>query len=947
MTPKRWARVQEVFGAALSLSPDARAAFLQREFADDVELRQEVESLLTSHEAATSQFLESPGMQTALVGQALSPGTVLGHYEILGSIGAGGMGEVYRARDRALDREVAIKVLPEYLMTNAAALTRFEREAKAVAALSHPNILAIHDFGRQGETAYAVMEFLEGETLAAKLTSGPVAAKQAVAYARQIASGLAAAHEKGIIHRDLTPNNVFVARDGYVKILDFGLAKRQATISPGVTTSATTDFDLTGPGTVAGTVGYMSPEQVRGLPLDHRTDIFSFGVILYEMLSGQRAFKRATKADTISAIIHEEPPDLIGLCRDVSPALDHVVKHCLEKDRENRFQSARDVSFALLETSPHATTSSPHTAQASRDRRNFAATAVLIVFIASAGLLLWKGAKRPPTVPSDGVKRIAVLPFENLGSPEDDYFADGMSDEVRSKLTSLPGIEVIARASSTTYKKTTKKPQTIAEELGVGYLLTATVRWEKSRGASRVQVTPELVDVRSAGAPSSKWEQAFDSALTDVFEVQGDIASRVAQALGVALAEARKKQFGERLTQNPDAYDAYMKAQELFQTETVSPQMHQRVLQLYERAVALDPDFALAWAALGTEASYAYYDTTTPDLAERALDASEKAVALAASRPEPYYALGTYYRLVRRDPQRALEECTKGLRLDPGNSDLIRGIAQAERMLGRWDEALEKFRQAERLDPRNVFSLSNLAWHLLLMHRLSEAIQLLNRALSIAPQNLTLTMMKAQALIAQGDLPGARALLREAQAHSGPTAVVALTAHFWLEWVLDDKQVSLVRGLTPAAFGDREDDWAICQARICGRIGDAACARRYADRARQAAEVYLRSASVDNSQPLSIHALALAYLGRPREAIREAQQAIVLLPPAQHANEAASLRHQLARIYILAGDPNSAIDVLETLLATPCLLSPGWLKIDPTFDSLRSNARFQRLVSGK
>jgi serine/threonine protein kinase len=267
----------------------------------------------------------------------LSAGTSLGPYRILGPLGAGGMGEVYRARDNKLDRDVAIKVLPQSVAADPDTLARFEREAKAVAALSHQNILAIHDFGNHDGVAYAVMELLEGETLRGKLDSGPISQKQAVDYALQVAKGLSAAHEKGIVHRDLKPENLFVTKSGHLKILDFGLAKKVNPVDPVEGTSAPTASHHTEPGTVMGTVGYMSPEQVRGLPVDHRSDIFSFGAILYEMLSGKRAFSRPTAADTISAIMKEEPPELSESGKVISPALDHIVKHCIEKDRIGGF----------------------------------------------------------------------------------------------------------------------------------------------------------------------------------------------------------------------------------------------------------------------------------------------------------------------------------------------------------------------------------------------------------------------------------------------------------------------------------------------------------------------------------------------------------------------------------------------------------------------------------
>ncbi len=329
---------------------------------------------------------------------SLAPGVRLGPYEIVGPLGAGGMGEVYRARDKKLDRDVAIKVLPQSVAADPDTLARFEREAKAVAALSHQNILAIHDFGNKNGIAYAVMELLEGETLREKLDAGPISQKKAVDYALQVAKGLSAAHEKGIVHRDLKPENLVVSRDGHVKILDFGLAKKVEPVAPGKETSAPTGSGHTEPGAVMGTVGYMSPEQVKGFPVDHRSDIFSFGTILYELLSGKKAFQRDTNAETMAAIMRDEPPELSESGRNISPALDRIVKHCLEKDRESRFQTARDIAFSLSEQFSPAVTSGA---------REIASP------ISSAGF--W----------------VAVLPFKSSGADADlAALAEGLSDEI-------------------------------------------------------------------------------------------------------------------------------------------------------------------------------------------------------------------------------------------------------------------------------------------------------------------------------------------------------------------------------------------------------------------------------------------------------------------------------------------------------------------------------------
>ncbi len=791
------------------------------------------------------------------------------------------------------------------------------------------------------------MELLEGTTLRDKLDSGPIAQRQVVDYALQIAKGLSAAHEKGIVHRDLKPENLFVSKDGHVKILDFGLARRIEQDRTGDETRTPTESKHTEPGVVMGTVGYMSPEQVRGQRVDHRSDIFSFGAILYELLSGQRAFKRDTAADTMSAILKEEPPELSGSGRNISPALDRVVTHCLEKDRGNRFQSAKDIAFALSEASGQATSGAQGRAPSAVPTRALAAVAAVAV-LAVAGILFLRRSQKVAT-DAGGVKRVAVLPFENLGTPEDDYFADGIADEIRGKLTSLSGVQVIARGSSTPYKKTSKTQRQIAQELDVRYLLTATVRWEKGTGASRVHVSPELVEVSASGAPTSKWQQPFDAALTDVFQVQSDIASRVAQALGVALGAGDEKRLLEKPTRNLAAYDAFLKGEDASKgMGVIDPPSIRKALEFYEQAVALDPDFGQAWARVSQASSGLYFfSTPTPVLAERAKQAAERAVVLDSGRPEGYLARGLYERLVVGDSNRALEQFANGRRIAQGDSHLLGGIALAEEALGRWEAAVEHFRQAERLDPRSPGPSGAFSDLLVRLRRYREARQACDRGLAFAPANLTLIETKAMTFLGEGDLAGARATLKAAPAGVEPTALVAYVATYNdLVWVLDEQQRGLLLRLTPHAFDDDRGVWGLCLTQACALLGDATNARIYAEEARRTFEEQLGAAAGD-SQRHVVLGLALAYLGRKEEAIREGERSVALLPLTKDAAAAPYNQHQLARIYMLVGEQEKALDVLEPLLTIPYYLSPGWLRIDPNFDPLRKNPRFQKLVAGK
>jgi eukaryotic-like serine/threonine-protein kinase len=875
----------------------------------------------------------------------LAAGTRLGPYEILSPLGAGGMGEVYSARDKKLDRDVAIKVLPQSVASDPDALARFEREAKAVAALSHPNILAIHDLGNQDGVAYAVMELLEGETLRGKLDTGPIPQRQALDYALQIAKGLSAAHEKGVVHRDLKPENLFVMTDGHVKILDFGLVKR---IEATTTEEVTSGPAHTVRGTVMGTAGYMSPEQARGLPVDHRSDLFSFGAILYELLSGKKAFKKDTPSDTMAAILRDEPPELSESGSGITQALDNVVRHCLEKSPQDRFQSAKDIVFALSVASTSSSTSGPQapTFRAGKNRVLIAAAAGAAL-LSIAGLLLLRPTRRG-SGEAGGMRRLAVLPFENLGAPDDDYFADGIADEIRGKLTSLQGIQVIARGSSTPYKKTTKTPKQIAEELNVSYLLTATVRWEKSGAASRVHVSPELVDVTHPDAPTSKWQQPFDAALTNVFQVQSDIATRVAQALGVALGAGEEKRLSAKPTQNLDAYDAFLRGEEASNgLASADPPSLRRAIALYEQAAALDPRFAQAWAQLSRAHSFHYANSVpTPAERERARAAAERALALAPGLPAAYLALGDYHEATRGDWLRAAEQYALGRQKAPRDADLLAGTALVQQRIGQWEEGLASLRLAQTVDPRSALTARRLARTLLLLRHYTESRETADRGLVLAPRSLGILETKVILSLAQGDLAGARSVLKAASRELDPKALVAYLATYNnLTWVLDEEQQTLLLRLPPATFGDDRLSWGISLAQTASQRGDAEKARQYADAARAAAEAQLR----DNPDDATRHVLlglALAFLGRKAEAVREGERGVALVPVAKDAYDGPYYQHQLARIFIRVGEPEKALDQLEPLLKIPYILSPGWLNIDPDFDPLRKNPRFQKLVAG-
>ena len=553
-------------------------------------------------------------------------------------------------------------------------------------------------------------------------------------------------------------------------------------------------------------------------------------------------------------------------------------------------------------------------------------SAIALAAVVGAVLLTWPQRPRQESAPAaPSVARLAVLPFENLGAAEDEYFADGIADEVRGKLTLLPGLQVIARGSSTPYRKTSKTPQQIAAELGVRYLLTATVRWDKAGGESRVHVTPELVEISGSEAPASKWQQPFDAALTNVFQVQSDIAARVAGELGVVLQPNEAQRLQEKPTKDLAAYDEFLRGEQISRGMAVQdPPTLRQALSFYERAVALDPAFAQAWAKVSRASSMLYGNSgPTPALAQASRQAAERAIRLAPNRPDGYIAMGQSERLVAKDADRALEQFARARQLSPGNADLLSAIAVADVARGRWDAAVEILEQAQKLDPRSVSVLRRLGDAYYWLRRYPPARETFDRALLLAPTHLGLIEGKAMTFLAQADLPGGRAVLAAAPREVEPAALVAYVAAYWdVVWLLDDKQRDLLVSLSPSAFDGDRATWGLCLAQAYALKGDAAKTRYHAAEARKAIEEQLQSAPEDAQRRVGL-GLALAYMGDTAAGIREAQSGVRMLPIAKDGFTGPFLQHQLARIYVLAGEPEKALDQLEPLLKIPYILSPG------------------------
>lgn len=520
---------------------------------------------------------------------------------------------------------------------------------------------------------------------------------------------------------------------------------------------------------------------------------------------------------------------------------------------------------------------------------------------------------------------------------------------MRGRLTGLSELEVIARGSSIQYAGGAKSDQEIARELGVRYLLKGTVRWAKATGGtSRVLVSPELVEVADDGAAASRWQQPFDAELADVFRVQGEIAEKVAEAMRVALGGSDHQRLVSVPTGNAAAYDAFLRGEAILATGGSTPAQLRRAISEYERAIRLDSTFADAWGRLSVAASMLHANARpTPELKELARAAADRALRLAPDAPGGHRALGTYYLSVEFDARRAIPAFETAASAAPNDADVLATLRAVRSALGEFDDAVRRLRAAQQLDPRSQRIPRTLGRVLLWLRQYREGRDAAERALALAPSNLQVIQLRAMLDLGEGNLAGARRIVDAAAGDVDPDALAAYFAGYWdLGWALDDARQLRALAVGPELYDNDRGAWAIVRTQIHWWRGDSAQARIWADTARREFEAQLREAPND-AQRTSFRGLALAYLGRKTEAIADGERGVALLPPTRDALFGPYLMHQLARIYLLVGEHDKAIYLLEQLLARPYYLSPAWLRIDPTFDPLRGHPRFEKLAAGR
>jgi len=869
-------------------------------------------------------------------------GKTISHYKIVEKLGQGGMGVVYRAHDTKLKRDVAIKFLPGRIAANQEERERFKIEAQAAAALNHPNIATIYAIEEVEDELFIAMEYIEGQELKGIIGTHrnmPLPFEEVISYTKQIAEGLQAAHKKGIVHRDIKSSNIMITREGKVKIMDFGLAK----VRGGAL--------MTKVGTTLGTAAYMSPEQTRGEEVDQRADIWSLGVIFYEMITNQLPFGGDYEQAVVYSILNETPEPLSAKREDLPEMFSAICNKLLSKKPADRYQYVDEFLADLIPEMSKGSIQPIISVKETRDKTSatkgklivgISALIILVVFVIY--IFIFKGNETGELTYRE---KIVVLPFENLGSADEEYFAAGITEEINSKLSEIKGLAVIGRTSANQYKGTNKSVEQIGNELGVNYILEGTVRWEKQPGEeSRVRVTPRLIKVADG---VQIWTKPYDAILESVFAVQSDIASRVATTLNVTLAGTEQKSISQKPTENVEAYDYYLRGMDyVFRAKSAAN--HYIAEQMFLRAIELDPKFALAYVELAiTNLGLYWFHWDRSD--ERLANAKgyiEKAAAINPDLPDVYRAWADYYYHGFLEYDKALAALEKGLKLKPEDWDMLSYVGFVKRRQGEFMEAIRYFKETLVLDPLAPQMNEYLGETYLLLRNYGEAEKYFDREIEITPDWGFPHEFKARIYVLRdGDLEKAYQSLNSSLniVSQEEDVVVALLVEVQIMRQKYDEALQIVLNYPAEIYEDQfrfilKDHFL---ARIYALQNNQVLKKAHYESARKILEAKLEELP-DDARSHSALGLVYAGLGNKEEAIKAGLTAVEILSIEKEAWRGFFRELDLARIYAMVGEGELAVDKLEYLLSVPGELSVKYLKLDPVWRPLHKNERFKRLL---
>ncbi len=864
----------------------------------------------------------------------------LGDYELLEEIGRGGQGVVFRARQKSLNRLVALKVIGLGQWATKVHVKRFRLEAEAAARLNHPCIVPIYDVGERDGACYFSMGLIEGGQLDAILKREPMPIRCAVELIVKLARTVEYAHEHRILHRDIKPGNILLDGKGEPHLTDFGLARLVETES---TVTRTME--------VLGTPSYMAPEQAVGnnAAISKVTDVYGLGAVLYQLLTGQPPFAGGTTYETIKLVLDTDPRQPRQLNPKIDRDLSTICLKCLEKDPKRRYASALALAEDLEHWLKHEPIQARHTGVFTRGkkwvRRNPTSAllaASLMALAAAAGWIVWKSEFIGHPV-TNGV---AVLPFENLsGDPENAYFANGIQEEILTRLASIADLKVISRTSTQHYQNKPRNLAEIAKQLGVANILEGSVQ----KAADQVRVNVQLVNAQT---DSHLWADTYDRKLTDILGVESEVAKRIAESLQAKLTGREEQALAVKPTNNPQAYDAYLRGL-AFEVRDMW-----KVPGFYERAVELDPNFALAWARLSRADALLYFIRLEPTLAaqgEAANRALENAQRLAPDSPDTLLALGYYQFWVLRDYASAKTTFERVSKMLPSSSEVPMALGLIARREGNWDQSITYYEQALALDPRNELLLMRAAVPYTELRQFPAALKLYDRVLDLKPNDPDAIAAKASIYQGEGNLQEAARWLSGTKETSSAFASEIKTLQLRLERNYSEA-VRLLQARLAQFHYDSQYDKASDQVELTlmqRLAGDTAGAKTTAEQARNTLEQRYRDQPEADFIAASL-SQAYAAMGNKDSALREAQRAIMLGTRAKDPVYRPSVDENLAIIQTMFGENSRAISTLKQLLQTPYMswfygtpVTPALLRLDPIWDPLRGDPAFQKLCEEK